>query len=72
MSRMKINPYENHPENKFKKSKRKRLTNSKISAIIQKEIETIKEKGTPTWGYQANQVIVLLKRIEESILNDED
>ena len=72
MSRMKINPYDDHPRNNFQKKQKKRLTNSKISAIIRKEIETIKEKGTPTWGYQAKQVIVLLKRIEESILNDED
>ena len=65
--RMKINPYDNHPENKFQKSQKKFLTNFEISEIIQKEIEEIQSKPTPTWGYTRSRLIEILNKIRDTI-----
>tara|TARA_B100001564_G_C20385190_1_gene554126 strand:+ start:491 stop:733 length:243 start_codon:yes stop_codon:yes gene_type:complete len=64
---MKINPYDNHPENKFQKSQKKFLTNFEISEIIQKEIEEIQSKPTPTWGYTRSRLIEILNKIRDTI-----
>ena len=64
---MKINPYDDHPENNFEKSQKKRLTNFEISEIIQKEIEDIESKPTPMWGYTRLQVVKILNRIRDKI-----
>jgi len=65
--KMTINPYDDHPENKFNKSQKKLLTNFEISEIIQKEIEEIQSKPTPMWGYTRSQLIEILDRIRNTI-----
>lgn len=65
--RMKIDPYELHPEEKNTKSQKKLLTNEKICEMIQKEVEDILSKPTPTWGYSRNQVVGILNKLITSI-----
>ena len=67
--RMKINPYELHPEVKkeFEKKDKKLLTKQKIFVILNEEIEKVQSLGASVWGLTREDIIESLENIREKI-----
>lgn len=74
-----IDPFNLHPEDKDKMSSPKTLETIKVSEvkdIIEKNLDKIKKRKTPTWGYNSEHInsffYNLIVEIEEKVKEKND
>ena len=70
---MKIDPFEDHPEQKKSKKQKYLLTKENLFAMINLTIQEIENSETPIWGYTQLDLLSvldnLINKIEEGFEN---